>query len=199
MWKMLSDVQEASRHPAVTGIIAPVTPELEEETQRAVEQELGKKCILLGYATFMLPTPHQGEVNANLGYRIQFPEPLWSSLPLSIDTPLKPSDAQTIAFLDSALSTPGPKSVFFASFGSHFTPVLRPELTRYLLDSLRESGTPFIFANASPNSNLDAAYIEEINKSGDGLVMGFVPQMRILEHPATGCFIVSDHVDCDTD
>jgi hypothetical protein len=48
MWRMLSEVQEACWHPSVTGIIAPVTPELEHETQEAVEEELGKKCLLLG-------------------------------------------------------------------------------------------------------------------------------------------------------
>jgi hypothetical protein len=94
-------------------------------------------------------------------------------------------------YLDSKLVAFGPRSVFFASFGSHFTPTLRPELIRYLLDSLRESKTPFIFANASPNSKLDAKYINEVNNSGDGLILGFAPQMSILEHEATACFIVS--------
>lgn len=170
---MLSASQEATLHPSVTGIIAPVCPELEPETQLAIERDLGKKCLLLG---------------------LQFPDQLWS-LPVDQITPVPPAPhapelGTVVEFLERSLRTHGAHKLFYASFGSHFTPVRRPELTTYLLDSLREARMPFIFANASPNSKLSQEYIDEVNAEGVGLITGMAPQMLILGHKATGFFIV---------
>ncbi len=77
-----------------------------------------------------------------------------------------------------------------SSFGSIWWPITRPILVNYLLDSLRESGFPFVFAYSSMWANLSKDLVDKINSYEDSLAVKFAPQWAALDHPATGYFVV---------
>lgn len=76
-------------------------------------------------------------------------------------------------------------------FGSQFWPVLKPELVPWLLESLHENHIPFLFSHASPFAQLPQNFIEKIDAQEDSCIIKFAPQLAVLQHPATGCFVVS--------
>lgn len=85
----------------------------------------------------------------------------------------------------------GPKSVLYISFGTIIWPTLRPELITELVGTLLDIKVPFIFATASPAGQLDDDLKRRIEESGRGMVLDWVPQLQVLQHPATGAFLVS--------
>ncbi len=116
-------------------------------------------------------------------------------------------DNRILSFLDRMEAKHGKNSVFYAksayysarlapsdarfSFGSQFWPVLKPELVPWLLESLHENHIPFLFSHASPFAQLPQNFIEKIEAQEDSCIIKFAPQLAVLQHPATGCFVVS--------
>lgn len=75
------------------------------------------------------------------------------------------------------------------SFGSAFFPSGRPELAQWLVESLTESGVPFIFAYATDMLPVRDDLIEYVRSNPMAYAIKFAPQWQILEHPATRFFI----------
>lgn len=76
------------------------------------------------------------------------------------------------------------------SFGTAFWPANRPELITYLLDSLMDKDVPFVFAHASFMDRLGPDVLEKINSRDNAIEVKFAPQWAVLQHPATGFFVV---------
>lgn len=162
--QQVAGMYRAAWHPSTTALITTTTQELEEECHAAVERALGKPVLMAG---------------------MQFPERMWrgAKMPRSYASD---EDKHVMGFLDDMQAKHGDKSVVYVSFGSIWYPALRPELVIYLLDSLIESGQPFIFAYATwllPNQ--PDAVKERLAAYPDGCLIKFAPQWQILEHPAT--------------
>ena len=68
--------------------------------------------------------------------------------------------------------------------------MLRPELVTIVLSALKEIKVPFLFAYASPFAQVPPELLKEIDESADGLAVKFAPQWAIINHAATGFFIV---------
>ena len=100
-------------------------------------------------------------------------------------------DDETIRFLDSALATYGRNSAGYISFGTSAWPVNRPRLVELILESLLglEDPLPFIFVKGS-NAMPDGLE-HRVNTSGRGLIVDWAPQIRVLNHAATGIFLVN--------
>ena len=79
----------------------------------------------------------------------------------------------------------------YISFGSGFWPMMRPELVNYLLESLIENEFPFIFSYASPFEQMPKDFIEKMNAREESCMVKFAPQWAVLDHPATGYYLVS--------
>ncbi|ODO07549.1 hypothetical protein L198_01128 [Cryptococcus wingfieldii CBS 7118] len=134
----------------------------------------------------------------------QFPEEMWEG-----DFSVKAGsddDKRVIAFLDQMKEKHGSNSVCYIryrlltlawpstnapspSFGSLFFPIFRPELIRYILSTLQETGVPFVFAYASGIAPVPIELIEEFAGLEDACFVKFAPQWAVLKHPATGFFL----------
>lgn len=78
-----------------------------------------------------------------------------------------------------------------SSLGSFFFPSHRPEILRFVIESLIENGIPFLFAFASPFApTLGTEIFDKIAKCEDAHAVKFAPQWAVCEHPATGYFFV---------
>lgn len=80
------------------------------------------------------------------------------------------------------------------SFGSEYSPSKRPDLLELLVDTLldtRDPPLPFLFATATTGELLSDAIHERVQKSEIGRFVRFAPQQLVLQHPATGWFLVS--------
>ena len=95
---------------------------------------------------------------------------------------------------------PAPKnSIYYYSFGTLFFPVARPDQIKLLIKSLlaADPPMPFIFGTAGAPPGL----VDEISamltgeKPTMGIICGFAPQMFILNHMATGFFLVRTMFD----
>ncbi|WVQ72686.1 hypothetical protein IAR50_002246 [Cryptococcus sp. DSM 104548] len=153
-------------HEKTVGIALAFTGELEPEAVAALEAETGKTIYTVG---------------------AQFPEEMWEgdfSFQAGSD-----DDQRVVTFLDQMQEKHGAKSVCYISFGSIFFPLLRPELVRYILQTLRESGVPFVFAYASGMAPVPEVLIEEFVGLEDACLVKFAPQWAVLKHPATGFFL----------
>jgi hypothetical protein len=61
----------------------------------------------------------------------------------------------------------------------------------YLLEAIIESPLPFLFAYASDQGAPDPDLLKRIEGCGKGCAVKFAPQWAVLDHPATGYFLVS--------
>ncbi|ODN77735.1 hypothetical protein L202_04876 [Cryptococcus amylolentus CBS 6039] len=153
-------------HKNTVGITMAFTGELEPEAVAALESELGKTIFTVGP---------------------QFPEEMWEEdFSVKADSD---DDRRVVAFLDHMQEKHGSRSVCYISFGSLFFPLLRPELIRYILQTLQESGIPFVFAYASGVAPVPPELIEEFVGLEDACLVKFAPQWAVLKHAATGFFI----------
>ncbi|WVW85290.1 hypothetical protein I302_107328 [Kwoniella bestiolae CBS 10118] len=152
---------------ATTGLICPVSAEIEPTAVEALEKELGKRIYMVGP---------------------QFPDAVWAG-----EHPERRAknadDERVFAFLDKMGKKHGPKSVIYVSLGSLFFPVLRPELIKYILESLKESGFPFLFAHASGIAQVPQELLDEFKDDEDCCVVKFAPQWDVVNHEATGYFL----------
>ncbi|WVQ95242.1 hypothetical protein IAU59_002337 [Kwoniella sp. CBS 9459] len=149
------------------GIICPWVAETELEGVKVLEKELGKRIYMVGP---------------------QFPASMWLG-----ETPERqaknPDDERVFTFLDVMEKKHGAKSVIYVSLGSLFFPIKRPELFRYLLESLRDTGHPFVCTYASDIAPPPLESIEEFKDVEDACMVRFAPQWDVLLHPATGAFL----------
>ncbi|ORY26782.1 hypothetical protein BCR39DRAFT_540197 [Naematelia encephala] len=92
-------------------------------------------------------------------------------------------------FLDKALQQHGAKSVCYISLGSIFWPTLRPEIITVILRSLLDLSIPFVFATAASDATIPEELLDEVKRSGRGLIVKWVPQVQVLKHKAIGAFL----------
>ncbi|WWC93271.1 hypothetical protein V866_000104 [Kwoniella sp. B9012] len=81
------------------------------------------------------------------------------------------------------------RGVIYVSLGSLFFLVLRPELIKYILESLKESGSPFVFAHASGIAQVPQELLDELKDDENCCVVKFAPQWDVVNHEATGYFL----------
>ena len=144
-------------------------------------------------------------------YRPLFPERWWAG---SFDKPApSPDNLKIMQFLDQAVTRFGKHSVLYIrliflilkryrrtltgyySFGTLFFPAGRPDQIQLLIKSLlaADPPMPFVFGTAgAPPSlvNEISAMLTKEENSTMGIICGFAPQMFILNHVATGFFLV---------
>lgn len=81
----------------------------------------------------------------------------------------------------------------FSSFGTVYSPLGRPDLLLTLINSLLSADPPlpFVFATVTTYDLISQATRDKVAQSGLGLISHFAPQQMVLQHPATGWFLVS--------
>ena len=105
-----------------------------------------------------------------------------------------PDDARILSYLDETLGKSGPNSAAYISLGSWCWPVRRPEVMINVVESLLaiEPPLPFVFRLPSGDaSGIPEALVKKAELSGRGIFVGWAPQVKILQHKATGMFLVS--------
>ncbi|KAF8305675.1 hypothetical protein DL93DRAFT_304678 [Clavulina sp. PMI_390] len=177
-------VQEASRalyREEVVGMISSISPELEPGIDDELGKAIGGMCLSVGP---QIPQ-HQWDLIAQHERKAVS------------DEQLSQNDQDVLAFLDEAERRFGEQSVLYISFGSEYSPSLRPDLLELLVDTLLSTTPPlpFLFATATTGKLLSSEIHERvlrtrINERGAfGMFTKFAPQMTVLEHPATGWFL----------
>ncbi|CAL1714247.1 unnamed protein product [Somion occarium] len=91
-------------------------------------------------------------------------------------------------FLQSVLTSHGPKSVIYLAFGSVCWPA-EPEKLWAFLDVVMEQKIPFILSHTSPFANIPYAVREKVDMYGLGRLTPWAPQQAVLAHEAIGWFI----------
>ncbi|KAI0785582.1 UDP-Glycosyltransferase/glycogen phosphorylase [Abortiporus biennis] len=91
-------------------------------------------------------------------------------------------------FMDSVLSSRGPQSLLFISFGSVFWPT-EPEKIWAVLDVILDKKIPFIMSYGSRWADVPDSVKEKVEKSNIGILSQWAPQQAILAHPVTGWFM----------
>ncbi|KAJ7920623.1 hypothetical protein B0H13DRAFT_2421069 [Mycena leptocephala] len=124
---------------------------------------------------------------------LQAHELYWTDAP-----PASPTNATVAAFLDSALTQYGPKSVLYISFGSLFFPIAMPALVEALVDALLSVEQPLSpdktkrvnCQKRDGHSRVPSALIARVNASARGLACDFwVEQRAIMHHRALDWFL----------
>ncbi|OCF37142.1 hypothetical protein I316_01049 [Kwoniella heveanensis BCC8398] len=123
-----------------------------------------------------------------LGVGPQFSEDTWQA---AEEESNEAETHEAMSFLDHCLRTYGSESTAYISFGTVFWPTLRPSLIENIVTSLLtlEPPMPFIWATASTNGKISENLRDKIQDSGRGEVFDWVPQMKVLKHPAVGIFM----------
>nr|CAB3493175.1 unnamed protein product [Digitaria exilis] len=95
-----------------------------------------------------------------------------------------PDDPACLPWLDAQ----APCSVVYVAFGS--LAVFDATQLQELADGLALTGRPFLWV-IRPNLTGDGCWLDEFRRrvGGRGLVVGWAPQQRVLEHPAVACFV----------
>ncbi|KAI9066602.1 glycosyltransferase family 1 protein [Trametes sanguinea] len=123
--------------------------------------------------------------------------------PVYVVGPLQASGAQAIelereqapqakeieAFLDKTLKDFGDRTLLYISFGSIFWPMKVPEQLWAFLDAVMGLGIPFLLSHASPFAAIPDPVREKVREYGEGLMVPWVPQQQVLNHPVTGWFV----------
>lgn len=78
-------------------------------------------------------------------------------------------------------------SVVYISFGSVVN--LSEEQTEEIARALKECNRYFLWVVRASEDKLPAGFTEEVTKSGKGLLVKWAPQLEVLAHEATGCFV----------
>ncbi len=128
----------------------------------------------------------------------QFNETVWIKADHQRVGEATENDERLLGFLDESLKKYGSNCAAFITFGSYSWPKHRMELITHLLESLLEVEpiVPFIFATPAPvsregDTKIPDELIKKVEESGRGIITGWAPQVRILQHEATGMMLVS--------
>ncbi|KAI0821609.1 UDP-Glycosyltransferase/glycogen phosphorylase [Trametes gibbosa] len=106
------------------------------------------------------------------------------------ETSLSENGREIMAFLDKKLKTTGEHSVLYLSFGSFFWPS-DPAKIWAVLDVLMEKGIPFIMSYAASYAGPIPDNIKaKVTEYGNAIVSNWVPQQALLDHPATGWYLM---------
>ncbi|OJT07325.1 Anthocyanidin 3-O-glucosyltransferase 5 [Trametes pubescens] len=118
--------------------------------------------------------------------------------------PLLPSGAKAVSaektlsqngtgimdFLDEKLKSVGERSVLYLSFGSLFWPA-NPATIWAVIDVLIEKNIPFVMSHGSSMASPMPDDIKaKIEAYGNAIVSDWVPQQALLDHPATGWYLM---------
>ncbi|WVQ68570.1 uncharacterized protein L199_006779 [Kwoniella botswanensis] len=158
---------KAVNDSATKGLICPTSADLELEAVEALEKELNKRIYMVGP---------------------RFPDAVWAG-ELPERKAKNEDDERVFTFLDKMGKKYGPNSVIYVSLGSLFFPVLRPELIKYILESLKESGFPFVFAHASGIVQVPQELLDELKDDENCCAVKCAPQWDVVNHDATGYFL----------
>nr|UWK01865.1 UDP-glucose:flavonoid 3-o-glucosyltransferase [Erythronium umbilicatum]UWK01866.1 UDP-glucose:flavonoid 3-o-glucosyltransferase [Erythronium umbilicatum] len=105
--------------------------------------------------------------------------------PLHLLTPQPPQPADSYGCVQW-LDNHAPATVVYISFGTIMS--LPPPEAAALAEGLEASGVPFIWSlKAAGQAYLPSGFLERT--SGRGLVVPWVPQLKVLNHPAVGAFV----------
>lgn len=106
---------------------------------------------------------------------------------------LRPADTEQDRavhdFLGSALRRFGPESLVYVSFGTLYWPNDRPDIIRTIVKCLVASQKPFIIAKG-PAGFIEPEQRDAIAQSARGILVDWAPQVKVLQHKATGIFLV---------
>ncbi|KAF5368668.1 hypothetical protein D9757_010229 [Collybiopsis confluens] len=97
-------------------------------------------------------------------------------------------ERSVLSFLNKMQCEFGDRSVLFISFGTLYWPT-RPEKLWGIIDELLSARKPFIFACTSPLAHIPKEKEKIISESGISMMMSWLPQEKVLSHPATGWFV----------
>lgn len=102
---------------------------------------------------------------------------------------INPQYAHIFSFLDSQR----PQSTWLIAFGSVYYPYDQPERLYAVLRTLLRRKVPFVLARSGhlvrKASPLPEDLSKEIESSGLGLIVSYVPQEQVLRHPSMGVFL----------
>ncbi|KAI0653182.1 UDP-Glycosyltransferase/glycogen phosphorylase [Cubamyces menziesii] len=128
------------------------------------------------------------------GRKVYFAGPLIPSAPRPISRGLQGGvEGDVMAFLDKQLAERGEKSVIYISFGSMFWP-MDPAKLLAALEVLMEKNIPFLMTRPSPFAHIPDEFMDKVKVYSGAHVASWVPQLAVLEHPATGwCFTHGGH------
>ncbi|KAI0355640.1 UDP-Glycosyltransferase/glycogen phosphorylase [Trametes cingulata] len=97
---------------------------------------------------------------------------------------------EIMAFLDEKLAICGERSVVYISFGSLFWPS-DPEKIWAVLEVLMERNLPFVMSHAAEFAGPVPEKVKDMVAGyGNGIISDWVPQQALLEHPATGWYLM---------
>ena len=150
------------RNPIVTGLISTGVGEIEPNAVKALEKDIGKRCLMVGP---------------------QYPEAVWRG-----ETGNRSTDEDTKRVMDFLEAHP-PHSVAYVSFGSIFWPYKRPEIVDYLIESLVSNSVPFIYTQPSELACPSPGLLEMLDREPEACFVKFAPQWHVLSHPSLSFFV----------
>ncbi|KJA21667.1 glycosyltransferase family 1 protein [Hypholoma sublateritium FD-334 SS-4] len=91
-------------------------------------------------------------------------------------------------FLNEMQARHGTKSVILVSFGTFFWPPVQEYVDEIIMNFI-DKKFPFILCHPSSFSNIPQELSNLVKSSGIGIISSWVPQLYVLNHPATGWFL----------
>ena len=113
-------------------------------------------------------------------------------------------DTKILSFLDRVLERNGPNSAAYISLGSYTWLDGRPEIIINIIQSLldMEPVMPFVMKlpfdpqnSTQRDHGIPDDLIRQVETSGKGIFASWIPQVKVLEHEATGVFLVGLFLD----
>ena len=116
-----------------------------------------------------------------------------SKVPRVGEEPNQARSREVLEFLDTSLERYGPRSAAFISLGSWVWPIARPEIIDYIIKSLLAlvDPLPFVFTLPAKEAHIEPELVKQVEQSGRGIFTNWAPQVKVLQHEATGMFLVS--------
>ncbi|KAI0790764.1 UDP-Glycosyltransferase/glycogen phosphorylase [Abortiporus biennis] len=115
-------------------------------------------------------------------------QPLLQNMDFRSEDSLSQDPDQIAQFMTSILTSHGPESLLYISFGSVFWPI-QPEKMWAVLDVIMEKQIPFILSHGSPVAMIPDEVKVKVDEYALGKLTSWSPQQAILAHPVTGWFM----------